>query len=221
MATEGRREAILEAAAAVIVERGFCDTRVGDVARRAGASPSLVLYYFGTRDRILSETLAFIEDRFYSSLEAELAAIPSARQRLLHLLEQSVTGVDVLARTEVDEWVLWLDLWARALHEPEVARYREALEARWRGTIEAVIRQGRDSGEFSMGDPSEVALLLAVLVEGLAVQLVLHDPAVDRRRMMRMLTRVAALELGFLVPRRIRTASRGQDRRTPARPRSR
>jgi AcrR family transcriptional regulator len=218
---EGRREAILEAAAAVIVERGFCDTRVGDVAQRAGASPSLVLYYFGTRDRILSETLTFIEDRFYSTLEAELAAIPSARERLLHILEQSVTGFDVLDRTEVDEWVLWLDLWARALHEPEVARYRETLEARWRGTIEAVIREGRDSGEFRIGDPSEVALLLSALVEGLAVQLVLGDPAVDRQRMMRLLTRVAAVELGFLVPRRVRTASGVRGRGRPGRPRSR
>ena len=221
MASEGgdRREAILGAAAAVIVERGFCDTRVGDVAKRAGASPSLVLYYFGTRDRILAEALTFIEGRFYANLEAELAAIPSARDRLLHLLEQSGTGGETIAGAEVDEWVLWLDLWARALHEPELARYREDLERRWRSTIAGIVRQGRRSGEFTKGDPDDVALMLSAMVEGLAVQLVLGDPAVDAERMLRLAVRAAAAELGFSVPRRRRPPAGGPStgRRTPAR----
>jgi AcrR family transcriptional regulator len=214
----GRRAAILEAAAAVIVERGFCDTRVGDVAARAGASPSLVLYYFGTRDRILAEALTFIEERFYAALEAELAAIPSARDRLLRLLEQSGTGGETIAGTEVDEWVLWLDLWARALHQPEVARYRESLERRWRSTIARVIREGRDSGEFPRGDPDEVALLLSALIEGLAVQLVLNDPGIDATTMLGLVVRTAALELGFMVRgSRPRRGGRSKGPRTPAR----
>jgi AcrR family transcriptional regulator len=49
-----RRRQILEAAVAVVCERGLCDTRIADVAERAGTSPALVVYYFGTKDRLLA-----------------------------------------------------------------------------------------------------------------------------------------------------------------------
>jgi AcrR family transcriptional regulator len=35
-----RREQMLQAALKVIVERGYADTRIADVAERAGASPA-------------------------------------------------------------------------------------------------------------------------------------------------------------------------------------
>ena len=52
-----RREQMLRAAAAIIGERGFSETRIADVARRSGASPALVIYYFSTKDRLLTEAL--------------------------------------------------------------------------------------------------------------------------------------------------------------------
>ena len=57
-----RREQMLRAAAELIGERGFSETRIADVARRAGASPALVIYYFGTKDQLLTEALRFSED---------------------------------------------------------------------------------------------------------------------------------------------------------------
>ena len=37
---------MLRAALDVIVERGYADTRIADVAERTGTSPALVIYYF-------------------------------------------------------------------------------------------------------------------------------------------------------------------------------
>ena len=41
----------------LIAERGFSETRIADVAQRVGASPALVIYYFGTKDSLLTEAL--------------------------------------------------------------------------------------------------------------------------------------------------------------------
>ena len=41
--TKKRRTQMLEAAAEVIGERGLCETRIADVAERAGLSPALVV----------------------------------------------------------------------------------------------------------------------------------------------------------------------------------
>src|SRR5829696_2470596 len=64
---EARRRAMLQAAAALISERGFGETRIADVAKRAGTSSGLVIYYFGTRDRLLVDALRYSEEAFYDA----------------------------------------------------------------------------------------------------------------------------------------------------------
>ena len=56
---EARRNQMLRAAAELICERGFGETRIADVAKRAEASSALVIYYFGTRDRLLVDALRY------------------------------------------------------------------------------------------------------------------------------------------------------------------
>ena len=52
---DSRRSQMLRAALDVLVERGFPDTRIADVAERAEVSPALVIYYFKTKDRLLTK----------------------------------------------------------------------------------------------------------------------------------------------------------------------
>jgi len=84
---EARRIEMLRAAAELICERGFGDTRIADVAKRAGVSSALVIYYFGTRDRLLVDALRYSEESFYEAAERMLAEVPSLRERLSLLIE--------------------------------------------------------------------------------------------------------------------------------------
>jgi AcrR family transcriptional regulator len=73
-----RREQMLRAALEVIEERGFPETRIADVAARAGTSPALVIYYFKTKDQLLTEALRYAEDSWYEAGKRRMAAIPCA-----------------------------------------------------------------------------------------------------------------------------------------------
>ena len=66
-----RRDQMLAAAAQLIAERGFSETRIADVAERVGASPALVIYYFGTKDSLLTEALRWSERAFYAAAERD------------------------------------------------------------------------------------------------------------------------------------------------------
>src|SRR5215203_5187257 len=137
--TQKRRTQMLEAAAEVIGERGLCDTRIADVAGRAGLSPALVVYYFGSKEKLLTEALAYAEDLFYIEAFRELTGIEGAAERLARLIELACPPVE---RRETDEyWALWVELWSRALRNGEAARKREALDRRWRNTIAEVVRE--------------------------------------------------------------------------------
>ena len=166
-----RRPAILTAAAAVIAERGVIGTRIADVAERAGTSAPGVLYWFATKDELLTEALAFSDDRFYASLSEELAELDSARARLERLVEQWPAEGD-------SETVLWMELWVRALRDTAVNATRAQFDARWRAAIAEVVREGQEAGEFGDTDPEAFALTLGALMDGFAIQLALRDPAV-------------------------------------------
>ena len=127
---EARRIEMLRAAAELICERGFGDTRIADVAKRAGVSSALVIYYFGTRDRLLVDALRYSEESGYEALEQKLAEVPSLRERLSLLIKWTCVP-------EADDeipgaWGLWFDLWAQAFRHDEVKAGRVELDARWR-----------------------------------------------------------------------------------------
>jgi AcrR family transcriptional regulator len=189
-----RRPQLLTAAAEVIAERGFAATRIADVAERAGTSPAGVLYWFESRDELLAEALTFAEDRFAEQLGARLAKLDCPSERLVALIESSV-GDD-------DEWKLWLELWVRALHDPELAGARQRLDDRWRAQIAAVIREGQVAGDFGGPDPERAALELSALMDGLAVQVALGDTVVTPALMRATCVGVAErlLETELVVP---------------------
>jgi AcrR family transcriptional regulator len=193
--TQKRRTQMLEAAAEVIGERGLCDTRIADIAERAGLSPALVVYYFGSKERILTEALAYAEDLFYIEAFRELTGIKGASEKLVRLIELACPAAE---RSEIDEyWALWVELWSRALRNEEAARKREALDQRWRSTIAEVVREGQRSGEFEPCDPERFATYLAALMDGLSLQGLLHDSAVNSEMINEMCLDAAAQQLGF------------------------
>ena len=133
---EARRRAMLEAAAELISERGFGETRIADVAKRAGASSALVIYYFGTRDRLLVDALRYSEESFYESAAKMLAEVTGFRDRLSTLVEWCcVPQFD----GEVNgAWGLWLDVWATAFRHDEVGEARIGQDRKWRDLVEGV-----------------------------------------------------------------------------------
>jgi AcrR family transcriptional regulator len=198
---------MLEAAAEVIGERGLCETRIADVAERAGLSPALVVYYFGSKEKLLTEALAYAEDLFYIDAFRELTGISGASAKLVRLVELACPPVE--GGDTYGYWALWVELWSRALRDEEAARKREALDRRWRNTISDVVKEGQRAGEFGDCEPDRFATYLAALMDGLALQVLLRDSAVDNATVSQMCLEAAARQLGF-DPEAVKEAMGGQ-----------
>jgi AcrR family transcriptional regulator len=170
---EARRIEMLRAAAELICERGFGDTRIADVAKRAGVSSALVIYYFGTRDRLLVDALRYSEESFYEAAERMLAEVPSLRERLSLLIQWTcvLEGADEIPGA----WGLWFDLWAQAFRHDEIKAGRAERDSRWRKMIVDAL----DSSELSGKDKRMFALEFAALLDGLSIQVALDDPELD------------------------------------------
>jgi AcrR family transcriptional regulator len=190
-----RREQMLAAAAELIGERGFSETRIADVAKRAGVSPALVIYYFSTKDELLTAALRYSEQSFYEHVSATLDRTRTARDRLEMLVrttcipqgEGEIPGV----------WGLWFDLWSQALRHPEVKKDRIELDQRWRDTIAGVVRDGQAAGEIDRKvDADAFAITFSALLDGLSIQVALADPVVDPELAFTIAMGFAAKDLG-------------------------
>jgi AcrR family transcriptional regulator len=202
---EARRVQMLRAAAELICERGFGETRIADVAKRANASSALVIYYFGTRERLLVDALRYSEQNFYDAAEKMLSEVTSVRERLSLLVKW--TCVPEIAGDVPGSWGLWFDLWAQAFRHPEVKQDRVELDGRWRAMIVDVVKAGQLAGDIGKLNVRAFALTFAALLDGLSIQVALGDPEMTPDEAYKIAMRFAEQELGLPATRR-RTARR-------------
>ncbi len=191
-----RREQMLHAALEVISARGYADTRIADVAERAGGSPALVIYYFKTKDQLLTEAIRYYEDAWYAVGQRRMEGLPSAAARL-----EEFVAMSCLADAEPEPETsgqLWLDFWAQAARNEEVGSVRQKSDERWREIIAGLVREGQQAGEFREEvDAADFAICLSSLLDGLTIQIALDDPVVDSVAAYELSMRFIADQLGF------------------------
>jgi AcrR family transcriptional regulator len=175
-ANEARRTQMLRAAAELIAERGFGETRIADVAKRARASSALVIYYFGTRDRLLVDALRYSEQNFYDA----------AKEMWFDLWAQAFRHPEVKQdRVELD------------------ARWRSMIvDIVKAGQADATIA-AKGPGKV---DPYRFALTFAALLDGLSIQVALEDPDITPEVAYRIAMSFAERELGLSPARRRKRA---------------
>ena len=110
-----RKPQIIAAAAEVLYERGLFDTRIGDIAERAGTSSPTILYYFESKDRLLEEAVDHTDRDFYARLTEGQARQDGAADKLVHLIEETSLGPGGLT-----DWTLWMEMWVRARRDANV-----------------------------------------------------------------------------------------------------
>jgi AcrR family transcriptional regulator len=193
-----RKPQIISAAAEVMYERGLFDTRIGDIAERAGTSAPTILYYFDSKDRLLEEAVAHADAEFYARLSEGQEQIASPADRLVHLIEETSLGPGGL-----NDYTLWMEIWVRARRDTSVRDSYFRLDRRQRRLIADIVRAGQAAGEFRTDvDPDDFALVLSGLLDGLGVQVTLGQPDVSPERLVECCLGLASRELGCAFTRR-------------------
>jgi AcrR family transcriptional regulator len=182
---EQRRREILQAACRAIAERGFAAVRISDIAARANTSTGTVHYYFANKQDVLHQALRFAFKKSLTRQLNEMDRLSSARDRLVRLIELNLPhDPDV-----IEEWVVWMEFWIEALHRPEMRPVNEELYGHWRRIVSDIISEGQVTGEFTTdSDAADMANEFVALMDGLAIQVLLHSQQMtvdDMRRLCR------------------------------------
>jgi len=188
------RERILAAAVRQIAREGIDGVRIARIAMAAGVSTSLVHYHFDSRDALLAEALDYSYARAGDARisSGELPANSHA-ERLQSMIDQCLPTSEALQ----DDWVLWVELWLRAVRNPELRPVAEELYARLHAWFAGEIASGVDSGEFAACDPDEVADLALALLDGYGIRTLIGDGAIPLERARRAVSSALAADLGL------------------------
>lgn len=181
-----RRDAVYRAAMTLIAERGIEATRITDIGRRVGMSAGHVMYYFGTKERLLLETLRWSEDQLRSMREAALrhgrAGWPKLRR---------FSDVYMPDDAADPRWRLWIETWrGRA---GDVTGSLAEFERRWQDDCERILAEGIDRGVFRPVDVVDVAVRYIALLDGLSIEII--EGTRPRDQAMALAERGARVEL--------------------------
>src|SRR3954467_13050865 len=142
LAPSDRRQALIEAAFALIAERGFEGLRLRDVAAQAGIDHSTLHHHFATKQDLIDVVVGHTVQQFRASRPAD------ATPETLHL---HLTGLARLARERPDLSVVMRELDLRATRDPAVRAIIGRHEKGWRMALakrlEAVGLDGRERSE--------------------------------------------------------------------------
>ena len=122
-----RRDAVLAQAADYVLERGLAGLSLRPLAKALGTSPRMLLYDFGTKERLIHEILAEIRRREAALLDAEVRTLEdvwrwiSAPEREPFLRVFFEVYVAALGRDEA---------------APFVRDWLEFLRERWRPSVD-------------------------------------------------------------------------------------
>jgi AcrR family transcriptional regulator len=166
------RERILDAAVNRIAADGIDDVRIARIAMDAGVSTALVHYHFATREALLAEALEHSFERAGQTRRGDPG------ESLRDMIDQCLP----LPGEQERDWVLWVELWLRAVRHPELRPTAAQLYARMHEWFSEAIEEAMAQGDLAQGDPGATADRVLALIDGFGIRALLGDPAMPPER---------------------------------------
>ncbi len=142
IATGQKREQIMDAAVIEIARRGYYQTTVAMIAKRAGVADGTIYLYFSNKEEVLFSLFDRAMDRFISRGVLELSSIGGAEDKLRHIIELHLELVGenrdlaIITQVELRHSIHFMDKFSRT----KVADYL--------AVIASVVQQGQDELVF-------------------------------------------------------------------------
>ena len=174
MNPEDRREAIIDAAIDVAIEKGLGATTVREVAGRMGSSSGLIHHYFDSMDQVLASAFRRVAENDLATSQAEIAALDDPVTQLAHFVNT------YFSPDRDSAFQFWLDAWSEAGRNGALQRASSSLNIEWQRTLLAIIESGIASGDFGCSDPLGASWSTLSLLDGLALQIVAHRTVLSR-----------------------------------------
>ena len=187
------RENIRAAACRVFAARGPSATRIVDIAHEAGVSSAIIHYYYKSKDEVLLAALQWANEHTSSALYELRRETRDPVELLRRTIDLAIPSEGVLR----DEYVLWIETWARVRLHPRLLAECAAMSERWVGFFQELVEEGAAAGVFEpIAPPAEIAQRMVALSDGLSFRSAIGYTGMQVQRVRELLVSFAAEQLG-------------------------
>jgi TetR/AcrR family transcriptional repressor of bet genes len=161
-----RRIALLRAAFREVGEKGFSEVTLDDIARRAGVSKGVTLYYFDSKEDLFLELFGWLIDSIHARMRDAVRSVDDPHEKvraLIAVIFPSAARNRAFFRAFVD----FCGLAARR------ESFREVNERIYAGCGEidgGNVEAGKRRGVFPLRDAREAASAMRAIFDGLMMQ---------------------------------------------------
>lgn len=161
-----RRLALLKAAFREVAEKGFADVTLDDIARRAGVSKGVTLYYFSSKEDLFRRLFGWLVDSIHARMREAITAAPGPVEKVRALVAITFPSPSK-NRAFFRAFVDFCGLAARREGFREVtARFYEGC----RQIDGAIVEDGMRRGIFTSREPVAAASTVRAIFDGLMMQ---------------------------------------------------
>jgi TetR/AcrR family fatty acid metabolism transcriptional regulator len=161
-----RREEIVDAALRLILDMGYNQVTLADIAARVGVSKGLISYYFPRKEDVFLAVLDQIVDRLSADFEGFCRADATPSEKLM-MIFNNLFGNEKRARRY---YTVVIDYMAQAIRTPQVQEYTQDIYNSYRTYMERIIADGIRSGHFREAELQKTTSMILALMEGLVLQ---------------------------------------------------
>jgi AcrR family transcriptional regulator len=163
---EERRLTLLKAAFREVAEKGFADVTLDDIARRAGVSKGVTLYYFSSKEDLFRRLFGWLVDSIHARMREAVSERSDPVEKLRALVAITFPSPSK-NRAFFRAFVDFCGLAARR------EGFREVTERFYRGCREidgAIVEDGIRRGIFALREAASAASTVRAIFDGLMMQ---------------------------------------------------
>ncbi|MHB8244999.1 MAG: TetR/AcrR family transcriptional regulator [Acidimicrobiales bacterium] len=155
----------------LFAERGVERVPIHEIAAAAGVSKSVVLYYFKTKERLVSVAMSWVLEEIGDRIRRSIAGAETPEDAVRRMIETIFLGPVPSRRF----YLIYLDLIDHGARVSGFGQISAAFRATVNEVYAEVIRNGLAAGTFAVGDVDEAATVVRAIVEGLHFQWIQED----------------------------------------------
>lgn len=163
---DARRDEIVDAALRLVLQVGYNQVTLADIAKQVGVSKGLISYYFPKKEDVFLAVLNQIVERLTTDFQSFADAETTAPEKL-KMIFANLFGNEKRARRY---YTVVIDYMAQAIRTPEVQEYTQHIYNSYRTYTEKIIIEGVHRGQLRDVNPERATSMTLGMMEGLVLQ---------------------------------------------------
>jgi len=158
-----RKDQIMNAAQAVVVSKGYDQSRMDDIVEKAQLSKGAIYWYYKSKKDVYLSLIDYWFNEYSAGVLRCLEDKNSSSEQLRSLFEYFVDQFD----QNPDTFKIMVEFWRTSGLDPDFNDKLQEIYSQFLEYIIDIIKNGIESGEFKEVDPRITALSILINIEGI------------------------------------------------------